>query len=52
MSRVERTEPPTQRHAERGRSSDTPRREEPRPTPDKAEGEVSDVEQALERQSE
>jgi hypothetical protein len=52
MSRVERTENPSQRQAERGRSSNAPRREEPRPTPDKAEGELKDVEQALERQKE
>lgn len=47
MSRVERTDTPSQRQAD-----NTPRREEPRPTPDKAEGELKDVEQALERQSE
>jgi hypothetical protein len=50
MSRVERTENPSERQAERGRNP--PRREEPSPTPGKAEGEVNDVEQALDRQKE
>lgn len=57
MSRVERTENPSERRgseqlreAQRGRSD----REDatPRPTPTKAEGEVGDVEQALEHQNE
>jgi hypothetical protein len=61
MSRVERTENPNEsrrstqlRQAERGRGSSSPRDAEssPGPTPSKAEGEESDVEQALERQSE
>ena len=54
MSRVERTEKPSDlraseqsRQAERGRS--TPR---PMPTPSKAEGELRDVEQALKNQKE
>jgi hypothetical protein len=56
MSRVERTENPSERRgseqlreAERGRSSGAP---VPRPTPTKAEGEQADVEQALENQKE
>ncbi|MFP5245849.1 MAG: hypothetical protein ACLGH0_04070 [Thermoanaerobaculia bacterium] len=63
MSRVERTENPSERRgseqlrqAERGRSSGTgPRRaDDPNPghTPTKAEGEVGDIEQALENQNE
>ena len=61
MSRVERTENPNEsrrstqlRQAERGRGSSTPRTAESssRQTPTKAEGEESDIEQALERQSE
>jgi hypothetical protein len=61
MSRVERTENPSERRgseqlrqAERGRSGGSTRREDPNPghTPTKAEGEVSDVEQALENQNE
>jgi hypothetical protein len=60
MSRVERTENPTERRgnehlrqAQRGRSGST-RRDDPNPghTPSKAEGEVGDVEEALKRQSE
>jgi hypothetical protein len=54
MSRVERTENPSDRRgseqlrqAERGRE-----RSEPTPTPTKAEGEVTDVEQALRNQEE
>jgi hypothetical protein len=59
MSRVERTENPSERRgseqlrqAERGRSSNAPRGEDPSHTPSKAEGEVGDVEQALRNQSE
>jgi hypothetical protein len=55
MSRVERTENPSERRgsdqlrqAERARTS-TPT---PQPTPTKAEGEQSDIEQALENQKE
>ena len=57
MSRVERTENPSERRgseqlrqAERGRSSGSTRRDDPNPghTPTKAEGELDDVEQALE----
>lgn len=60
MSRVERTENPGERRgseqlrqAERGRGGDTAGKADPNPghTPTKAEGEVSDVEQALENQS-
>jgi hypothetical protein len=54
MSRVERTENPSERRgseqlrqAERGREATTPT-----PTPKKAEGEVGDVERALERNDE
>jgi len=53
MSRVERTETPTDR-----RERDQPRRTQPRTddrighTPTKAEGEVNDVEEALRRQEE
>lgn len=54
MSRVERTENPSERRgseqlreAEGGRSSGAPT-----PTPTKAEGEQQDVEQALENQNE
>jgi hypothetical protein len=56
MSRVERTETPSERRgseqlrqAERGRSSSNAA---PSPTPTKAEGEQSDIEQALENQKE
>ena len=56
MSRVERTETPSDsraseqsRQAERGRNASTPN---PTPTPGKAEGEVRDVEQALRNQKE
>ena len=60
MSRVERTENPTERRgseqlrqAERGRQSGTPQRDpNPGHTPTKAEGELSDVEEALRRQNE
>lgn len=60
MSRVESTENPTERRgseqlreAERGRSSGTPQRDpNSGHTPDKAEGEVADVEEALRRQNE
>jgi hypothetical protein len=61
MSRVERTENPSERRgseqlrqAERGRGSSSPRHDTPAPghTPSKAEGEESDVEQALNRQTE
>ena len=61
MSRVERTENPTERRgnehlrqAQQGRGGGSTRREDPNPghTPSKAEGEVGDVEEALERQSE
>lgn len=54
MSRVERTENPSERRdseqsrqAERGRTSGTPT-----PTPTRAEGEPQDIEQALENQPE
>lgn len=56
MSRVERTENPSERRgseqlrqAQRGNAKDDPN---PGHTPTKAEGEVSDVEQALENQNE
>lgn len=62
MSRVERTENPTERRgseqlrqAQRGRQQQTPApRRDPNPghTPTKAEGELSDVEEALEHQRE
>ena len=59
MSRVERTENPNERHgpeqprqADRGRTSNTPRRDDPSHTPSKAEGEVGDVEEALKHQNE
>ena len=60
MSRVERTDEPTARRdseqlrqAERGRGSGTPQRDpSPGHTPAKAEGEVSDVEEALRHQDE
>ena len=61
MSRVERTENPTERRgsehlrqAQHGRSSGSTRRDDPNPghTPSKAEGDVRDVEEALKRQSE
>lgn len=60
MSRVERTDTPSERRGsehsretQRGRSGST-RRDDPNPghTPSKAEGEVRDVEEALERQEE
>ena len=60
MSRVERTENPTERRdseqsrqAERGRQSGTPQ-SDPNPghTPTKAEGELGDVEEALRHESE
>ena len=57
MSRVERTENPSERRgseqlreAQRGRRPSGERREASKPS--KAEGEVSDVEEALEHQSE
>jgi hypothetical protein len=40
------------RQAERGRGGNDSREEPSRPTPSKAEGEVSDVEQALKNQRE
>ena len=60
MSRVERTENPSERRgsehlrqAERGRTSGAPRKDpNPGHTPSKAEGELRDIEEALERQSE
>ncbi|HEX2062544.1 MAG TPA: hypothetical protein VHK90_17520 [Thermoanaerobaculia bacterium] len=61
MSRVERTENPSERRgseqlrqAERGRGGDTSSRIDANPghTPTKAEGELGDVEQALENQKE
>jgi hypothetical protein len=60
MSRVERTENPSERrsseesrNAGRGRNSGTPQRDPSAGhTPTKAEGELSDVEEALERQKE
>jgi len=61
MSRVERTENTSERRgsaqlrqAERGRGSSGSRRDTPAPThtPSKAEGEESDVEQALNHQNE
>ena len=61
MSRVERTENhPTdrrdaapQRQAGRGTAAGSPRKDPtPGPTPSKAEGELRDVEEALEHQSE
>ncbi len=61
MSRVERTENPTERRgnehlrqAEQGRNSGSTRTNDPNPghTPNKAEGEVGDVEEALKHQSE
>lgn len=59
MSRVERTENPSERRgseqlrqAERGRGSGTPQRDPSSGhTPAKAEGEVSDVEEALRHQN-
>jgi hypothetical protein len=58
MSRVERTENPSERRgseqlrqAERGRGSNSSNAA-PSPTPTKAEGEQSDIEQALENQQE
>jgi hypothetical protein len=58
MSRVERTENPSERRgseqlreAERGRNSGTPQRDpNPGHTSTKAEGELGDVEEALKRQ--
>ena len=57
MSRVERTDNPSERHgseprqAERGRRSETPQRDpNAGHTPTKAEGEVDDVEEALRHQ--
>ncbi|HEX6099624.1 MAG TPA: hypothetical protein VF432_25140 [Thermoanaerobaculia bacterium] len=60
MSRVERTQNPTERRgseqlrqAERGRSGNTPQTDPERGhTPTKAEGEVDDVEEALRHQQE
>ena len=56
MSRVERTDDQQKnqpRQALRGRRPSAPQREtSPGRTPNKAEGEVSDVEEALERQRE
>lgn len=61
MSRVERTENPSERRgseqlreAQRGRAGGPRRRDDPNPghTPTKAEGELDDVEQALENQNE
>lgn len=60
MSRVERTENPGERssseqsrEAGRGRSSGTPQRDPSAGhTPTKAEGELADIEEALERQRE
>jgi len=60
MSRVERTETPSERRgseqsrqAGRGRGSGTPQRDpSPGHTPTKAEGEVEDVEEALRHQIE
>lgn len=59
MSRVERTENPSERRgseqlrrAERGRENPTPRRDNPGHTPSKAEGEERDVEQALKHEEE
>jgi hypothetical protein len=60
MSRVERTENPSERRgseqlrqAQRGRGSGTPQRDPSSGhTPTKAEGEVSDVEEALRHQNE
>ncbi|HEX8254088.1 MAG TPA: hypothetical protein VF846_13155 [Thermoanaerobaculia bacterium] len=61
MSRVERTENPTERRgnehlrqAEQGRNSGGSRQHDSNPghTPSKAEGEVSDVEEALNHQKE
>lgn len=61
MSRVERTPNPSERRgsehlrqAERGRNSGSTRRDDPNPghTPSKAEGDVRDVEEALEHQNE
>lgn len=57
MSRVERTQNPTERRgseqlrqAQRGRQQTAPRRDpNPGHTPTKAEGELADVEEALER---
>jgi hypothetical protein len=59
MSRVERTENPTERRgseqlrqAERGRQSGTPQRDPSSGhTPTKAEGELGDVEEALRHQN-
>ena len=60
MSRVERTENPSERRgseqlrqAQRGRHDSAPQRESnPGHTPTKAEGELEDVEEALQRQKE
>jgi hypothetical protein len=60
MSRVERTENPSERRgnehlqqAQRGRSSSTPQKDpNAGRNPSKAEGEVGDVEEALRHQSE
>jgi hypothetical protein len=56
MSRVERTDPKDtdrSRQTLRGRRAAAPQREpNPGRTPSKAEGEVSDVEEALQRQEE
>ncbi|HYO77538.1 MAG TPA: hypothetical protein VE010_13845 [Thermoanaerobaculia bacterium] len=61
MSRVERTENPTERRgnehlrqAERGRDSGSTRQNDSNPghTPTKAEGDVADVEEALNHQKE
>lgn len=60
MSRVERTENPSERRgseqlrqAERGRRNHTPERDpNPGHTPTKAEGDLKDVEEALDRQRE
>lgn len=58
MSRVERTENPLTDHRgaaprrQAARSAGSPRKEPtPAPTPSKAEGELRDVEEALEHQS-
>jgi hypothetical protein len=61
MSRVERTENPTERRgseqlrqAQHGRTNTHSRQSDPSPgsTPGKAEGEVKDVEEALKQESE
>lgn len=60
MSRVERTQNPTERRgseqlrqAQRGRRANQPQRDpNPGHTPTKAEGELADVEEALRHQSE